>query len=102
MIDKRLMNPEFNPIDDHAILLPRSDEMVRAGQVFVTIFDRAMLAAMDLVSKQRRSLSGNQDDALRLERVRPASPSEMMGDAADFAIAFLEERAKRLGIEVTP
>ena len=46
MIDKRLMNPEFNPIDDHAILLPRSDEMVRAGQVFVTLFDRAMLAAI--------------------------------------------------------
>ena len=99
MIDKRLMNPEFNPIDDHVLA---HGSALSPGAKLVTLFDRAMLAAMGLVSKQRRSLSGNQDDALRLERVRPASPSEMMGDAADFAIAFLEKRASCLGIEVTP
>lgn len=83
MIDKRLMNPEFNPIDDHAILLPRSDEMVRAGQVFVTLFDRAMLAAI-------ATLAPNED------------PKTVAEFAADFAIAFLEKRASCLGIEVTP
>ena len=80
MIDKRLMNPEFNPIDDHALANGGS---FNPSAKFVTLFDRAMLAAI-------ATLAPNED----LKTVAEF--------AADFAIAFLEKRASCLGIEVTP
>ena len=79
MIDKRLMNPEFNPTDDY--LLASGSQFSTSARV-ITLFDRAMLAAI-------ATLAPNED------------PKTVAEFAADFAIAFLEERASHLGIEVT-
>ena len=39
MIDKRLMNPEFNPIDDHWLA---TGAQFNPSAKFITLFDRAM------------------------------------------------------------
>lgn len=79
MIDLRLLDPRFNPIDDNATATHIKPEVV-------TLFDRAMLAAMPMMV---RSMVTEPDRAIAMA-------------SADLAIAFLEERAHRLGIEVTP
>lgn len=86
MIDKRLMNPEFNPIDDHAL---GNGGIFNQSARVITLFDRAMLAALPIAS----------DVVGRANTHRSAEVADL---AADYAVAYLEARARRLGIEVTP
>lgn len=92
MSDKRLLDQHFNPIDDYALM---TGNLFESSARVVTLFDRAMLAAMPIAAA---AVAGT-DVSDGPNYVNPLYASTM---AANLAIAFLEERARRLGIEVTP
>ena len=88
MIDKRLLDNQFNP----SVMLDGWISLSVGGHV--TLFDRAMLAAMSGVDHEELNWGtvGNPHDPW---------PS-VAASCANAAIAFLEKRASCLGIEVTP